>query len=135
MKKLKKNLTIISLILIFIFIISLNVNKTYATDISSDTTRLIKTSSTINPDDYNPENFTAAGADKIVDKIGVILGAVRNISVVTSVIVLMIIGIKYMLGSVEEKANYKATMWPYIIGCLMASAGTTLVDFIYNAVH
>ena len=62
------------------------------------------------------------------------LGAIRNISAVVSVIVLMVIGFKYILGSVEEKANYKQTMMPYIIGCVMAVAGTTLVTFIYNAV-
>ena len=28
----------------------------------------------------------------------------------------MIIGIKYIIGSVEEKADYKKTMIPYLIG-------------------
>ena len=67
--------------------------------------------------------------------IGVVLGAIRNISVVVAVITLMIIGFKYILGSVEEKANYKATMMPYIIGCILAVSGTTLVSFIYNSVN
>ena len=58
----------------------------------------------------------------------------RNVSVVVAVISLMIIGLKYIFGSVEEKANYKATMMPYIIGCVLAASGTTIVTFIYNAV-
>ena len=62
-----------------------------------------------------------------------ILGAIRNISIVVSVITLMIIGLKYIIGSAEEKANYKETMIPYIIGCILAVSGTTLVSFIYNA--
>lgn len=31
----------------------------------------------------------------------------------------MIIGIKYMTGSLEEKANYKKTMVPYLVGCVI----------------
>ena len=91
---------------------------------------------TINPDNYNPENsISSADTEVVFGKAGIILGTIRNISIVVSVIVLMIIGLKYMLGSVEEKANYKATMIPYIIGCVIAVSGTTIVSFIYNAVH
>lgn len=90
----------------------------------------------INPDDYNPSDspVTADDAGLFLDKVGLILGFVRNISVIIAVISLMLIGIKYMLGSVEEKANYKATMWPYVVGCILAAGGTTIVTFIYNSV-
>lgn len=91
---------------------------------------------TINPDDYNPSTnpVTADDAGIFLDKIGIVLGFVRNISVIVAVISLMLIGIKYMLGSVEEKANYKATMWPYVVGCILAAGGTTIITFIYNSV-
>ena len=89
----------------------------------------------INPDDYEPEDPTIEETYMFTQKIGIILGTVRNVSVVVSVIALMIIGIKYMFGSVEEKANYKATMMPYIIGCVLVASGTTLVSFIYSSVH
>lgn len=91
--------------------------------------------STINPDDYNPGGLTQADTKVAFAKTGMILGAVRNISIVVSVITLMIIGLKYIFGSIEEKANYKASMIPYIIGCIMAVCGTTLVSFIYNALN
>lgn len=89
----------------------------------------------IDPSDYEPTDPTTDDAVELTEKIGVVLGAIRNISVVVSVIILMIIGFKYMIGSVEDKANYKATMMPYLIGCIMAVSGTTIVSFIYNAVH
>ena len=89
----------------------------------------------INPNDYKPDNPTTNEAKEVVPKVGVILGAVRNISTIVAVIALMIIGFKYIIGSAEEKANYKATMIPYIIGCVLAVAGTTIVSFIYNLVH
>ena len=88
----------------------------------------------INPNDYNPSKnpLTVEDSKPVTDKVGLILGFIRNISVVVSVIVLMVIGVKYILGSVEEKANYKATMLPYIVGCIMAISGTTIVTFIYS---
>ena len=36
----------------------------------------------------------------------------KMFSVVLSVIMLIVLGIKYMLGSVDEKANYKETLLP-----------------------
>lgn len=93
--------------------------------------------STINPNDYDPSKtpITTDDTDEVFSKAGIILGAVRNISAVVAVITLMIIGLKYMFGSVEQKANYKATMMPYIIGCVLAVAGTTIVTFIYESVY
>ena len=70
----------------------------------------------INPNKYKPDGIT-------------------NITVVASVIILMVIGVKYIIGSVEEKANYKATLLPYIIGIIFAVSGTTIVDAIYKALH
>ena len=43
---------------------------------------------------------------------------IRLLGTFIAVGVLMIIGVKYMTGSIEEKANYKKTMMPYLIGCI-----------------
>ena len=135
MNKLSK----IFLILIITFLLTNIFNQVYAVQVqSAEALSGIKIGSTsINPDDYDPSKnpLTTDDSAEVVEKVGVVLGAIRNISAVVSVIVLMIIGVKYMLGSVEEKANYKATMMPYIIGCVMAVAGTTLVSFIYDAIN
>ena len=55
-----------------------------------------------------------------------------KVGAIVSVIVLMILGIKYMIGSVEEKAEYKKTMMPYIIGTTILFAASTIVSIIYN---
>lgn len=89
----------------------------------------------LDPNAYRPGDPTVGESREMTEKVGVIIGMVRNISVVVAVIAIMVIGLKYMFGSVEDKANYKATMMPYIIGCVMAVAGTTLVSFIYDAMH
>lgn len=78
-------------------------------------------------DPKNPSEFT--------DEVSIILGAVRNIGIITAVISLMIIGVKYIIGSVEEKSKYKETLLPWIIGCIMLATGTTLVSYIYDSVH
>lgn len=65
-------------------------------------------------------------------KAGQIMGLIRNIAVVVGVIMLMIIGIKFMLGSAEEKAEYKKSLIPLVIGIVIVMMATTLVTFIYN---
>lgn len=64
--------------------------------------------------------------------VGPILGYIRNIGIVVSVIALMIIGVKFMLGSAEEKANYKETLIPYLIGIIILLAGSIIPSVIYN---
>jgi len=58
---------------------------------------------------------------------------VRTIGESVAVVMMLIIGIKYILGSVEEKAEYKQTMWPYILGAVLIFAGAALTDIIYKA--
>lgn len=41
------------------------------------------------------------------------------VGVALALIIGVIIGIKYMMGSVEEKANYKEMLVPYLVGCLV----------------
>ena len=37
-----------------------------------------------------------------------------------------------MMGSAEEKAEYKKTMIPYLVGALLIFAATTIVNVVYN---
>ena len=50
--------------------------------------------------------------------------------ILVTVIILLVLGIKYMMGSASEKAEYKKTMIPYLVGAVLifgASAITTVV--------
>ena len=53
---------------------------------------------------------------------------------IVSVAALILIGIKYILGSVEEKAEYKKTLKPYLIGAVMVFAITNLLGIIQGIV-
>lgn len=57
---------------------------------------------------------------------------VTTVGAVLSVIILIVLGIKYMLGSVEEKAEYKKTLMPFFIGSLFVFAASTIASIIYN---
>lgn len=61
-----------------------------------------------------------------------IVGIIQVIGIVIAVVVIMVVGIKYMMGSVEEKAEYKKTMMPYIIGAVLIFAGSTLANVVYQ---
>lgn len=63
----------------------------------------------------------------------VIVWIVRTVGEAISVLMLLIIGIKYVMGSVEERAEYKQSMGPYIIGAILIFSGSALVDVIYKA--
>ena len=61
-----------------------------------------------------------------------IVTIIQVVGIVIAVIVLLVIGIKYMMGSASEKAEYKKTMIPYIVGAVLIFAGTSLVKVIYS---
>ena len=60
------------------------------------------------------------------------MGMIRNVAVIAAVIILMILGVKYMLGSVEEKADYKKSFIPLIIGIVLVVSATAIATFIFN---
>ncbi len=90
----------------------------------------------IDPDAFSPENNrpTQSDIDPLMDKANLIIGTIKVIGIVVSFITLMVLGIKYMTGSVSEKAEYKKTMIPYLIGAFMLLAITQVVGIIAEAV-
>ena len=56
----------------------------------------------------------------------------QTVGIVVAVVILLILGIKYMIGSAEEKAEYKKTMIPYLVGAILIFASTTIVNVVYN---
>lgn len=82
--------------------------------------------------DINYWKPTTGNNDELTDMAGKILGIIQVLGSVVSVLALVVIGIKYMLGSVEEKAKYKETMLPYIVGCIMLFAITNIATTLYK---
>lgn len=61
-----------------------------------------------------------------------IIGIVTTIGSVVAVLVLVVLGVKYMMGSAEEKAEYKKTLMPYVIGAVLVFAASTIAGVIFS---
>lgn len=63
---------------------------------------------------------------------GKIFGFVQVVGVAVSVVVLVVIGVKYLVGSAEEKAEYKKTMLPYVVGAALIGLAPTIANAVYT---
>lgn len=85
--------------------------------------------------DFNPDNWIpndGSGDAKLLSIGNKIMGPIQLIGSLVSVVTIIIIGIKYMLGSVEQKAQYKETLGPYFLGAVLVFGITTVISIIYN---
>ena len=82
---------------------------------------------------------TTSGAQGSVVNIGnQLIGIITTVGVVVAVVVLLVLGIKYMMGSAAEKAEYKKTMIPYLVGAVLifgASAITKVVVDLGSSIN
>ena len=121
MIKNKLLMKILVIMILLIIIISTNNIKIFASSEFKDPTE--------DPDYWQP---TITEEDELAEKAGVLLGVINVIGVVSAVIALALLGMKYFLGSVQEKAEFKNSILPYILGIVLLVACTTLPNIIYN---
>lgn len=84
-----------------------------------------------NLDLFDPKSNQISEPD-LEEKANTILGTINVVGIIVSVVTIVIIGIKYILGSVEEKAEYKQTMIIYLIGAILLFSITTIANILYN---
>ena len=66
-------------------------------------------------------------ADDTILKVGnTILTIVTNVGMILAVILVAILGVKYMMGSTEEKAEYKKSMIPYLVGAVLVFGASAI---------
>lgn len=88
----------------------------------------------VNPGTFDPSNKINSTTDTtVLKKAGKIIGAIQGFGSVVALGALVYIGIRYMIGSTEEKAMYKETMIPYLIGSILLFASVNVVGAIYDA--
>ncbi|MBQ6992640.1 MAG: TrbC/VirB2 family protein [Clostridia bacterium] len=61
-----------------------------------------------------------------------LVGILQVVGIIASVAILIVLGIKYMMGSAEEKAEYKKTMIPYLIGAVLIFAASALAQTVFT---
>lgn len=54
------------------------------------------------------------------------------ISIIISIIVLMVIGIQYIIGGTQAKADYKKSLIPVVVGIVLIVFATTIVKFLFG---
>lgn len=106
---------IITVLLLLFFIIP---NYSYADDIGLG--------------DLNSYQGSGTSSYKFQTKANKVFTIIKATGTVISVIMLTAIGIKFLLGSAEEKADYKKSLIPYIIGAAMIFLGSWLPQLIYD---
>ena len=114
------------LIIIVMFSLATNIENLY-TYAGTAT----ETDGIINPGDYDPgKSSEVSGADRVKDFANMIIGVIQVVGTIISVAVLIILGMKYMAGGVEERAEYKKTMLPYVIGAILLFGITNILGII-----
>ena len=85
---------------------------------------------------YDPGNWEAneQTSDQMNEIVGTILGFVQVIGSAIVVIMIVVLVITCMVGSAEEKAEYKKTMIPYLLGSICIFAASTIANVVYTAV-
>lgn len=119
---LKKNSKLIAVVILFILLSIVACTSVYG----------LEHNPIDDPEYFKPNELE--NADSLTNIGNSIVTLINIIGVVASVVTLFLIGIKYMTGSLEEKANYKQTMIPYIIGAVLLFASSFFVNIIYNVI-
>ena len=110
MKKLNK---VLSIVMISLMLVSMS-TSVFADNASVSINNL-----------SNKNGLTNEAAESLESIGAVIMTFITNIAMILSVVIIAILGVKYMMGSVEEKAEYKKSMVPYVVGALLIfGAGT-----------
>ena len=83
---------------------------------------------------FSPGNLTGEGEvpGTVVSAGNQILAILRVVGVIIAVAVLIILGIKYMMGSAEEKAEYKKTLVPYVIGVILVAGAIFIATMVFQ---
>lgn len=79
--------------------------------------------------DIDPKEPTGNEITGVGEKV---VGIVTMLGSILAVLVLVILGIKYMMGSTDEKAEYKKSMLPYVIGAVLVFAASSIASVMYN---
>lgn len=78
-------------------------------------------------------DYTISGASGIQTIGNKILSIITIIGIVVSVVVIAGLGIKYITGSAEEKAEYKKSFVPLLVGMILLLGASTIATFLVNA--
>lgn len=119
----KKAINLISLIILLIVALSfVTTNFTYANEEINV--------NTYNPSKYKNEYFTPEDQNVVKGITENTAGYLAGAAVIISLIALIVIGIKYILGSTTEKVEYKKNLLPVVVGILIIVGISSIVGIL-----
>lgn len=82
------------------------------------------------------KNFTSSnstpGQSEIQGLAGNVISILTTVGIAVAIIILLILGIKYMMGSASEKAEYKKTMIPYLVGAVLIFGASGIAKLVIS---
>lgn len=91
-----------------------------------------RASATINPNTYEPNKLQESDVSGFETFGGSIAGVIQIIGTMVSVGTMIILGIRYVAASADEKAEYRERMIPYFIGAVLLFGASNIVSIIYK---
>ena len=70
--------------------------------------------------------------ESVTNVAGTIVNWIWGISIVVAVIVIMVIGLKYVIGSTQEKAKYKESLIPLVVGIVLIVFASTIAKILFS---
>lgn len=70
--------------------------------------------------------------ENVTNVAGTIVNWIWGISIVVAVIVIMVIGLKYVIGSTQEKAKYKESLIPLVVGIVLIVFASTIAKILFS---
>lgn len=123
MNKAMKILTVMLLAITLVMFFSSNV-------LAASTSKASGLISNIEKATNNAESKVDTG--KFVATAGRIIVLLRNFSIIAGVILIIVLGVKYMMGSVEQKSDYQKSFVPLIIGIVLVIGATSIASFLFS---
>lgn len=114
----KRSIKVISVVLMILSIILVS-------------TSVFATSDSVTPDTIKGK-INTSDTESVQTIGGRIIGIVQVVGNIVAIAMIIVLGIKYMMGSAEEKAEYKKTLFPYFIGAILIFAASNLAQMVYN---
>ena len=79
---------------------------------------------------FNKAQNSSVNKTGMEDVAGNIVSIITTIGIIVAIIVLLVLGIKYMMGSAAEKAEYKKTMIPYLVGAVLIFGASAIAKAV-----
>lgn len=124
----KKTVKIVSILLTFMMIMSLSTSVFAANNTTNEVGYKPFT-----PTDMKNSINSSGNASTSIKKIGgSLIGMLQTAGVVVAIVIMIVIGIKYMMGSTADKAEYKKSLMPYLVGAIFIFGAVAVSEMVFQ---